>query len=109
MYKMENALKAVDILYKIFQVLNIKYPPACEQNCIEYAIVCNNNVNVEDEEEKEEESAQDDTGEQQEAKDQQKLKPNSSNERRRTFRDDDFLATSSLSKISQETTNVKNT
>lgn len=31
MYKMENALKAVDILFKIFQVLNIKYPPACEQ------------------------------------------------------------------------------
>jgi len=31
MYKMENALKAVDILYKIFQVLNVKYPPACEQ------------------------------------------------------------------------------
>lgn len=31
MYKMENVLKAVDFLYKIFQVLNIKYPPACEQ------------------------------------------------------------------------------
>lgn len=31
MYKMENILKAVDILYKIFQVLNIKYPSACEQ------------------------------------------------------------------------------
>ncbi|XP_032689892.1 uncharacterized protein LOC116853124 [Odontomachus brunneus] len=31
MYKMENVLKAVDILYKIFQVLNVKYPPACEQ------------------------------------------------------------------------------
>jgi len=31
MYKMENALKAVDILYKIFQILNVKYPPACEQ------------------------------------------------------------------------------
>lgn len=31
MYKMENVLKAVDFLYKIFQVLNIKYPPACKQ------------------------------------------------------------------------------
>lgn len=31
MYKMENVLKAVDILYKIFQVLNVKYPSACEQ------------------------------------------------------------------------------
>lgn len=30
MYKMENVLKAVDILYKIFQVLNVKYPSACE-------------------------------------------------------------------------------
>lgn len=30
-YKMENALRAVDIVYKIFQVLNIKYPSACEQ------------------------------------------------------------------------------
>lgn len=31
MYKMENVLKAVDTLYKIFQVLKVKYPPACEQ------------------------------------------------------------------------------
>lgn len=31
MYKMENILKAVDILYKIFQVLNVKYPTGCEQ------------------------------------------------------------------------------
>lgn len=31
LYKMENVLKAVDILYKIFQVLNVKYPSACEQ------------------------------------------------------------------------------
>lgn len=28
LYKMENVLKAVDILYKIFQVLNVKYPSA---------------------------------------------------------------------------------
>jgi len=27
---MENALKTVDILYKIFQILNIKYPLTCE-------------------------------------------------------------------------------
>lgn len=31
MYKMENVLKAIDILYKIFQILNVKYPSACEQ------------------------------------------------------------------------------
>ncbi|XP_071629107.1 uncharacterized protein [Temnothorax longispinosus] len=31
MYKMENILKAVDILYKVFQVLNVKYPTGCEQ------------------------------------------------------------------------------
>lgn len=31
MYKMENILKAVDILYKIFQILNVKYPTGCEQ------------------------------------------------------------------------------
>jgi hypothetical protein len=31
MYKMENILMAVDILYKIFQILHIKYPSACEQ------------------------------------------------------------------------------
>lgn len=31
MYKVENILKAVDILYKIFQVLDMKYPIGCEQ------------------------------------------------------------------------------
>lgn len=31
MYKMDNVLKAIDILYKIFQVINIKYPAGCEQ------------------------------------------------------------------------------
>lgn len=31
MYNIENVLKAVDVLYKIFQVLNVKYPPSCEQ------------------------------------------------------------------------------
>lgn len=31
MYNMENILKAVDILYKVFQVLNVKYPTGCEQ------------------------------------------------------------------------------
>ncbi|EGI57369.1 hypothetical protein G5I_14592 [Acromyrmex echinatior] len=84
--------------------------------------VSNNYINIEDEEEKEEESAQDDIPKKQEAKDKQKLKPssiilaqisetlyeppptislpfNSSNERRR-FLNDDFFATSSISKIS---------
>lgn len=31
LYKFENVLRAVDITYKIFQVLHIKYPSACEQ------------------------------------------------------------------------------
>lgn len=30
-YKVENILQAIDILYKIFQVLNIKYPIGCDQ------------------------------------------------------------------------------